>query len=143
MSPFATLSFGQKAGNSLSIPSRANYYNTHFLNILNLLHALYSENPSVQQNCHVHKEPAIPDVVEVILKVFVNKICPVCTQLPQSGDAWYNGQPLPLSWSIRLNNEWHFRAGPTSDISPLITFKIWGNSSRLSFLRILPSRVIL
>jgi len=36
------------------------------------LHTLYGEGQSVKQDCEIHEEPSIPNVVEVILRILMN-----------------------------------------------------------------------
>ena len=55
-----------------------------------LLDTLDRKDYGVEQNCDVHKEPAISNIVEIVLQVLMNEISSVCTQLPKSGDPWHN-----------------------------------------------------
>jgi hypothetical protein len=77
----------------------------------NLLNALNREYCGMQQDRNIHEEPAMPNVVKVILKVLVNEKSPVRTQLPKPRDTRYNAQPLSLSNTILSNNERHLRTG--------------------------------
>jgi hypothetical protein len=66
----------------------------------------------VYKNGKIHKEAAIPYVVEVVLNILVDVECPISTQLPKSRDSWNYLQPLTLPEIISLHNERHLRPRP-------------------------------
>ena len=46
------------------------------------LHAFDGEGQGVKQDCEIHKEPSISDVVEIVLRILMNEEGAVRTQLP-------------------------------------------------------------
>ena len=72
----------------------------------------HGEHARVQQDCQVHEEIPVLDVVEVVLDILVNEECAVSTQLPQARESRFHLQPLPVSLRVLLYDERHLRAGP-------------------------------
>ena len=60
----------------------------------------------------IQKESAIADVIEVILKRLVNGESAIGAQLPETGEARHDLQPLPLCGRVILHHKWHFGAWP-------------------------------
>src|ERR1700750_3406000 len=69
----------------------------------------HGKEQCVNQNCNIHEEGAIPNIVKVILNIFVDMKGSVGAQLPETGYAGNHLEPLPVLRVVALNNEGHFR----------------------------------
>src|SRR6202789_2315947 len=67
----------------------------------------YRKKQSVEENGHIHKKGAIPDVVEVVLDVFVNGERSIGTELPQACNPWHDLKPSPLLCPTAFRNQRH------------------------------------
>ena len=78
----------------------------------------------MQQDCQIHKEVAMLNIVEIIFHILVNQEGAIAAQLPQAGKAGLYLQPLSLAWAVYCSAIKGISGrGPTSDILPCRTFK--------------------
>ena len=81
-------------------------------------------------------------VVQIIIHILMNGFFSIAAELPQAGYAWGNFQSFFVNFVILFTIKGISGLGPTKDISPLKILKICGISSRLVFLKNLPTLVI-
>ena len=67
----------------------------------------HREEQGVNQNGQIHEEGAVPDVIEVIMDVFVYLEGPIGTQLPEACDTGYHLESLPMPVAVALHDEGH------------------------------------
>src|SRR5258705_3348715 len=72
-------------------------------------HAPDNSRYGSKDNRAVQEEILIPNIVQVILQIFVNGKCPCWTDLPQTRYPWSCRKPLALCRMIACHNEWHLR----------------------------------
>ena len=73
----------------------------------------HREYRGMEQDCQIHEEVAMADVIQVVLNVFVDKKVPIAAELPESCQAWDNPESLPVASVVSLHNEGHL--GPGAD----------------------------
>jgi|SRR5580704_1163440 len=64
----------------------------------------------MNQDRQIHKKVSILDVIDVVLYVLVNEVCAVSTELPETGEAWFHLQALPVRDRVLRDDERHFRS---------------------------------
>src|SRR5947209_6000650 len=78
---------------------------------------LYSTYPTDNRgNCTendraIEKEVLVPNIVKVILEIFMNRKSSRGTDLPQAGYPWFRGKSLAIDWMIAIYNKRHLRSG--------------------------------
>src|SRR5207302_2259798 len=72
-------------------------------------HATDNSRNRTKNNGTIQKQILIPDVVKVILQIFVNRKCPCRTDLPQSRYPWFCRKSFALGRMIASYNERHLR----------------------------------
>src|SRR5258708_6620186 len=76
-----------------------------------LLNAPHSKKERMEEDCKVHEEVTMLNVVEIVFDVFMNQKSPIATQLPKAGNAGLYLKPLSMMIGVLLHDERHLRAG--------------------------------
>src|SRR6201994_558997 len=76
------------------------------------LEPLHGKEQSVEKNGEIKKDPAILNVIEVVLKGFMDGKAAITAELPKAGQALGNGEPSPFEWGVGVSDIGHLRPRP-------------------------------
>lgn len=74
------------------------------------LNPAHQKHGGVQQNCKIHTETAIPNVVEVVVRILVNPRGSSGAELPKARHPRCDLQPLPMCRTMLIDKKPHLRS---------------------------------